>query len=122
MKEEVRKLSRVQNQQQPPSSSPSQKSPQPNHTQLDARPKSPISSEPPRLIHSPSENMRSSRASMSSVSGNSVKEEEEINLEYLRNVIIKFLESKSTRAQLIPVLSMMLKFTPEEVKRLNHVA
>lgn len=59
---------------------------------------------------------------MSSVSGNSVKEEEEINLEYLRNVIIKFLESKSTRAQLIPVLSMMLKFTPEETKRLNHVA
>ena len=52
----------------------------------------------------------------------SMREEEEINLEYLRNVIVKFLESKSTRAQLIPVLTMMLKFTPDEVKRLNHAA
>ena len=119
MKEEVRKLSRVQNQQQ---QSSSQKSPQSNHKSLESRPKSPISSEPPKFIHSPTENARSSRASMSSVSGNSVKEEEEINLEYLRNVIIKFLESKSTRAQLIPVLSMMLKFTPDEIRRLNHVA
>lgn len=52
----------------------------------------------------------------------SAKEEEEINLEYLRNVIIKFLEYKNTRHQLIPVLTMMLRFTPEEVKRLNHAA
>ncbi|KAL0078220.1 hypothetical protein F4703DRAFT_1225069 [Phycomyces blakesleeanus] len=48
--------------------------------------------------------------------------EEEVNLEYLRNVIIKFLEKKSTRAQLIPVLAMMLKFTPEEIGRLRAKA
>lgn len=123
MKEEIRKLSRTQQQQQQ-----HQQSPQPNN--MDARAKSPTPSDHPQSspkgypktgsFGTQSELIRSS--SVSSVSGSSIKEEEEVNLEYLRNVIIKFLESKSTRAQLIPVLTMMLKFTPEEIKRLNHVA
>jgi hypothetical protein len=102
LKEEIRKLSRVQQQQQQQPQVP--KSPQPaaadNRSQTN-------------LVRSPS---------ASSFSGNSVKEEEEINMEYLRNVVFKFLESKSTRSQLIPVLTMMLKFTPEEVRRLYHAA
>lgn len=78
-----------------------------------------IKSTPSSFVHGKTELMRS--GSVSSI--RSLKaEEEEINLEYLRNVIVKFLESKSTRAQLIPVLTMMLKFTPDEVKRLNHAA
>ncbi|KAI9308862.1 GRIP domain-containing protein [Cunninghamella echinulata] len=47
------------------------------------------------------------------------KDEEDVNMEYLRNVVLKFLESKSTRAQLVPVLTMLLKFSPEEIKRLQ---
>jgi hypothetical protein len=42
----------------------------------------------------------SSRTSISSLSGLTAKDEEgSINMEYLRNVIIKFLESKSTRVK-----------------------
>lgn len=94
-------------------------------TIIETRAKSPTPDYPhspkayPNSFGKQSELIRS--ASVSSMS-NSVKEDEEINLEYLRNVIVKFLESKSTRAQLIPVLTMMLKFTPDEVKRLNHAA
>lgn len=115
LKEEIRKLSRTQPQQQQP-------------IVAEARAKSPSPSEYPSSpkVHphahsfgTQSELIRS--ASVSSMA-NSMKEDEEINLEYLRNVIIKFLESKSTRAQLIPVLTMMLKFTPDEVKRLNYAA
>jgi hypothetical protein len=106
LKEEIRKLSRVQQQQ------PSQpQSPKSNHNDIRKSP-TPNSESPKELPRS---------ASVASISG-SVKEEDEINLEYLRNVIIKFLESKSTRAQLIPVLTMMLKFTPEEIRRLNYIA
>jgi hypothetical protein len=125
LKEEIRKLSRVQQQPQQPQQQQSQPT-----ANIESRAKSPTPSDHPNnspKVHpktnsfgTQSELIRSS--SVSSASGNSVKEEEEINLEYLRNVIIKFLESKSTRAQLIPVLTMMLKFTPEEIKRLNHAA
>lgn len=113
MKDEIRKLSRVQQQQ--PQQTP--KSPQPSHATADSRSRT---SDLPKNSQSQTSLARSPSAS--SFSGNSVKEEEEINMEYLRNVIIKFLESKSTRTQLIPVLTMMLKFTPEEVRRLHHAA
>lgn len=106
MKEEIRKLSRVQQQPQPQQQVP--KSPQPSNDN-----RSRASESQTNLVRSPS---------ASSFSGHSIKEEEEINMEYLRNVIIKFLESKSTRSQLIPVMTMMLKFTPEEVRRLQHAA
>ncbi|KAF8585573.1 hypothetical protein K439DRAFT_1409943 [Ramaria rubella] len=48
----------------------------------------------------------------------SVKNEEEVNLEYLRNVILQFLEHKEMRPNLVRVLSIILHFTPQETRRL----
>ncbi|KAK4517091.1 Bifunctional purine biosynthesis protein PurH [Mucor velutinosus] len=45
-------------------------------------------------------------------------QEDLVNIEYLRNVIIKFLERKCTRAQLIPILTTLLKCTREDQTRL----
>ncbi|KAK1925787.1 hypothetical protein DB88DRAFT_485114 [Papiliotrema laurentii] len=47
------------------------------------------------------------------------KAEEEVNLEYLRNVILQFLEHKEMRPNLVRVLSVILRFTPQELRRLN---
>ncbi|THV04873.1 hypothetical protein K435DRAFT_648447 [Dendrothele bispora CBS 962.96] len=44
--------------------------------------------------------------------------EEEVNLEYLRNVILQFLEHKEMRPNLVKVLSVILHFTPQETRRL----
>ncbi|KDQ63671.1 hypothetical protein JAAARDRAFT_29700 [Jaapia argillacea MUCL 33604] len=46
------------------------------------------------------------------------KDEEEVNLEYLRNVILQFLEHKEMRPQLVRVMSTILHFTPQETRRL----
>ena len=46
-------------------------------------------------------------------------EEEEVNLEYLRNVILQFLEHKEMRPNLVRVLSFILRFTPQELRRLE---
>ncbi|KAJ3895013.1 hypothetical protein GG344DRAFT_39792 [Lentinula edodes] len=46
------------------------------------------------------------------------KEDEEVNLEYLRNVILQFLEHKEMRPNLVRVLSIILHFTPQETRRL----
>ncbi|KAF9015231.1 hypothetical protein BDQ17DRAFT_27335 [Cyathus striatus] len=46
------------------------------------------------------------------------KVEEEVNLEYLRNVILQFLEHKEMRPNLVRVLSIILRFTPQETRRL----
>ncbi|KAJ1968285.1 hypothetical protein H4R35_006471 [Dimargaris xerosporica] len=43
------------------------------------------------------------------------------NITYLRHVMIKFLEAKDHRAQLIPVLAMLLQCTPDEVQRLRSL-
>ncbi|KAJ3568074.1 hypothetical protein NP233_g5956 [Leucocoprinus birnbaumii] len=48
----------------------------------------------------------------------SPKNEEEVNLEYLRNVILQFLEHKEMRPNLVRVLSIILHFTPQETRRL----
>ncbi|KAJ6575196.1 hypothetical protein B0H19DRAFT_1208639 [Mycena capillaripes] len=48
----------------------------------------------------------------------SPKQEEEVNLEYLRNVILQFLEHKEMRPNLVKVLSIILHFTPQETRRL----
>ncbi|KAF9481368.1 hypothetical protein BDN70DRAFT_803504 [Pholiota conissans] len=48
----------------------------------------------------------------------SIKNEEEVNLEYLRNVILQFLEHKEMRPNLVKVLSIILHFTPQETRRL----
>ncbi|WWD05000.1 hypothetical protein V865_003071 [Kwoniella europaea PYCC6329] len=47
------------------------------------------------------------------------QDEEEVNLEYLRNVILQFLEHKEMRPNLIRVMSVILRFTPQELRRLN---
>ncbi|KAH7915816.1 peroxisomal membrane anchor protein conserved region-domain-containing protein [Hygrophoropsis aurantiaca] len=46
------------------------------------------------------------------------KADEDINLEYLRNVILQFLEHKEMRPNLVRVLSIILRFTPQETRRL----
>ncbi|OBZ86265.1 hypothetical protein A0J61_05683 [Choanephora cucurbitarum] len=46
------------------------------------------------------------------------EERELVNLEYLRNVILKFLERKNTRAQLVPILSTLLQCSQEDQTRL----
>ncbi|KAJ1974692.1 hypothetical protein H4R34_004622 [Dimargaris verticillata] len=43
------------------------------------------------------------------------------NITYLRHVMLKFLEAKDHRAQLIPVLAMLLQCTPDEVQRLRSL-
>ncbi|KAG2179264.1 hypothetical protein INT43_002114 [Umbelopsis isabellina] len=43
----------------------------------------------------------------------------EVNLEYLKHIIMGFMENRQTRNQLIPVLSMLLKLNNEEIKRLQ---
>ncbi|KAI0375368.1 hypothetical protein BV20DRAFT_1032611 [Pilatotrama ljubarskyi] len=47
-----------------------------------------------------------------------VKSDEEVNFEYLRNVILQFLEHKEMRPHLIRILSTILHFTPQETRRL----
>lgn len=67
-----------------------------------------------------------SRTSMSSDNGSrpsspaptTPKSDEEVNLEYLRNVILQFLEHKEMRPNLVKVLSIILHFTPQETRRL----
>ncbi|KAK5647091.1 hypothetical protein RI129_005555 [Pyrocoelia pectoralis] len=46
------------------------------------------------------------------------------NLEYLKNVVFKFatLSSGDERSRLVPVLNTILKFSPEEISKLNLVA
>ncbi|KAI6047574.1 hypothetical protein EDC04DRAFT_2619028 [Pisolithus marmoratus] len=46
------------------------------------------------------------------------KSDEDINYEYLRNVILQFLEHKEMRPNLVRVLSTILRFTPQETRRL----
>ena len=41
------------------------------------------------------------------------------NLEYLKNVILKFLQSVEEQEQLIPVLAMLLQFSPEETEKVR---
>ncbi|KAI0030646.1 hypothetical protein K488DRAFT_87555 [Vararia minispora EC-137] len=54
--------------------------------------------------------------SQSSITG--TPNDEEVNLEYLRNVILQFLEHKEMRPNLVRVLSIILRFTPQETRRL----
>ncbi|KAI9249286.1 hypothetical protein BY458DRAFT_525818 [Sporodiniella umbellata] len=49
------------------------------------------------------------------------RREEQLNLEYLKNVIIKFLEKKTTRPQLIPILSALLQCTGEDKNKLHRI-
>ncbi|KAI0067728.1 hypothetical protein BV25DRAFT_1834756 [Artomyces pyxidatus] len=63
----------------------------------------------------------SSMPSLSSPRSNSPappNSDEDVNLEYLRNVILQFLEHKEMRPNLVRVLSIILHFTPQETRRL----
>ncbi|EIW64404.1 uncharacterized protein TRAVEDRAFT_111828 [Trametes versicolor FP-101664 SS1] len=46
------------------------------------------------------------------------KSDEEVNFEYLRNIIMQFLEHKEMRPHLVRILSTILHFTPQETRRL----
>eukprot|EP00730_Choanoeca_flexa_P004940 TRINITY_DN11846_c3_g1_i13.p2 TRINITY_DN11846_c3_g1~~TRINITY_DN11846_c3_g1_i13.p2 ORF type:complete len:120 (+),score=22.16 TRINITY_DN11846_c3_g1_i13:3531-3890(+) len=43
-----------------------------------------------------------------------------LNLEYLKNVILQFLMKQEERPQLVPVLAMLLQFSPEEHRQLQQ--
>ena len=42
-----------------------------------------------------------------------------MEVKYLRNVILQFLEHKEMRPNLVRVLSVILHFTPQELRRLH---
>lgn len=46
------------------------------------------------------------------------REDEAVNFEYLRNVLLEFLEKPAMRPQLIGVMGVILRFTPAEARRL----
>ncbi|KAG8872196.1 hypothetical protein FRB97_007889 [Tulasnella sp. 331] len=60
----------------------------------------------------------STSSSTTSVGGGAGENEEAVNLEYLRNVIMQFLENEKMRPDLVRVLSIILRFTPQETRRL----
>lgn len=45
---------------------------------------------------------------------------ETVNLEYLKNVVIKFLQFREEREQLLPVVATILQFSPEELRALKR--
>ncbi|WVQ73121.1 hypothetical protein IAR50_002685 [Cryptococcus sp. DSM 104548] len=79
----------------------------------------PLPSESPAPGRKSLESVRTTTATeLGSESGRN-QEEEEVNLEYLRNVILQFLEHKEMRPNLVRVMSVILRFTPQELRRLN---
>ncbi|KAG9306903.1 hypothetical protein G9A89_002572 [Geosiphon pyriformis] len=54
----------------------------------------------------------------SSVSHSTSLREDDVQLKYIRSVVLKFLESKKERPQLIQVLSTVLKLRPEDKQKL----
>ncbi|QRW05209.1 vesicle-mediated transport [Ceratobasidium sp. AG-Ba] len=69
-------------------------------------------------VTSPLQSPRPGSPTISEVGSTSAKQEEEVNLEYIRNVILQFLEHKEMRPNLVRVLSTILRFTPQETRRL----
>ncbi|KAG9314425.1 hypothetical protein JVU11DRAFT_5222 [Chiua virens] len=61
---------------------------------------------------------RTSISSTPDAPSSSLPVAEDINYEYLRNVILQFLEHKEMRPNLVRVLSTILRFTPQETRRL----
>ncbi|CAG7853369.1 SubName: Full=Uncharacterized protein {ECO:0000313/EMBL:CCA74368.1} [Serendipita indica DSM 11827] len=80
---------------------------------LIGRPGTPKSATTPTNGTGPASSAGSARSSME-VS----QPEEEVNVEYLRNVILQFLEHKEMRPNLVRVLSVLLRFSPQETRRL----
>ncbi|KAF9111866.1 hypothetical protein BGX27_004339 [Mortierella sp. AM989] len=48
--------------------------------------------------------------------------DEDVNVEYLKNVMLNFLEHKDRRQQLIPVVAQILRLSTDETKRFSRVA
>ncbi|KAF9170485.1 hypothetical protein BGX21_004632 [Mortierella sp. AD011] len=48
--------------------------------------------------------------------------DEDVNVEYLKNVLLNFLEHKERRQQLIPVVAQILRLSSDETKRFSRVA
>ncbi|KAG8828586.1 hypothetical protein FRC17_007492 [Serendipita sp. 399] len=59
----------------------------------------------------------SARSSIEATTGGA-QGEEDVSLEYLRNVVLQFLENEKMRPSLVRVISVILKFTPQETRRL----
>ena len=51
---------------------------------------------------------------------NETRAEASSNLEYLKNVLIKFFEFGDEQDDLIPVMGKLLHFSPDEVKRIKR--
>ncbi|OZJ03013.1 hypothetical protein BZG36_03975 [Bifiguratus adelaidae] len=107
LKDEVRKISRPLQVEKPSFDN--------------SRPQSPsINSDTPPS-HTPSPRPNRVMSPPSTPTLHPYTREDEINLEYLRHVLLKFLENKATRPQLVPVIATIMKFTPDEAKRLQNV-
>ncbi|TPX49273.1 hypothetical protein SeMB42_g02658 [Synchytrium endobioticum] len=110
LKEEVRKLSKqpASSGHSPPSSSRPSLT---NLNDLQQRATSPASSAGP-----------SSAMSITPMSSNTVviTTGHPANQEYLKNIILKFIEFKDKRSQLVQVLAMLLRFSPDELKRIHR--
>lgn len=74
------------------------------------------SAEPRTSIQSESDSRPGTPSSTTSASP--MTNDGDINVEYLRNVIFQFLEHKEMRPNLVRVISTLLRFTPQETRRL----
>ncbi|KAH8102458.1 hypothetical protein BXZ70DRAFT_890059 [Cristinia sonorae] len=66
----------------------------------------------------PSHNGQNGQTSRPGSPAPTANRDEEVNFEYLRNVILQFLEHKEMRPHLVRILSTILHFTPQETRRL----
>ncbi|EGN92554.1 hypothetical protein SERLA73DRAFT_99084 [Serpula lacrymans var. lacrymans S7.3] len=83
-------------------------SPRQGKTPVDSRTSTSSLSDPTDRVASPDQTS----------SPKQTKSDEEVNFEYLRNVIMQFLEHKEMRPNLVRVLSVILHFTPQETRRI----
>ncbi|KAK3829633.1 MAG: hypothetical protein J3R72DRAFT_263706 [Linnemannia gamsii] len=47
--------------------------------------------------------------------------DDDVNVEYLKNVLLNFMEHKDRRQQLIPVVAQMLRLSSDETKRFSKM-
>ena len=67
-----------------------------------------------------SEQVRVLKEEVRRLERNKEREEQFGNLEYLKNVVLKYLTMKSERERLVPVLVTMLKLSPDEKRVLQE--
>ncbi|KAG8767582.1 hypothetical protein FRC15_005570 [Serendipita sp. 397] len=80
------------------------------------RPSTPVSAGTPKQSVEGASSTGSARSSTEVTT--SAPAEDDVNLEYLRNVIFQFLENEKMRPNLVRVISVILKFTPQETRKL----